>query len=163
MIGRSNPPIIKLRDIGALWYDIIITCEVYYWSGRPYSSSALLPFFHPRIHPRLSLIPRARRILNPSAEVGHPRSSPLSDPYPTPLQSPPSLPFSPLPELWGSIREEACKGSAVAICLSTFFQTGSTRRGSPTGPKIKSCNIHFYTLDSFRWTKYHVFDEKKDY
>lgn len=118
-IGWRNPPIIKLWDMGALWYDIIISCEVYYWSRYTLLAPSLLPFFRPTIHPQV-----ARRIRYPTGEVGLPCWIPTIHPSSSSTSSLSSSSSSRPPELWGSIREEACKGSADATRLSTFHESG---------------------------------------
>lgn len=107
-------------------------------ASAPYSmllSPSLLPFFRSSSHPRAVFCASTHTFLGwwgGARSREPPYSPPLCRQLPLPLLVPTALPPSPRrpshppppPELWGSIHEEACKGSADATRLSTFFERG---------------------------------------
>lgn len=119
-------------------------------ASAPYSmllSPSLLPFFRSSSHPRAVFCAsthtflgwwggarsRAPLFTTPLPPTAASPSSPNCTLPPSPRR--PSHPPPP-PELWGSIHEEACKGSADATRLSTFFERGPS---SSRWTSIRDC------------------------
>lgn len=128
-------------------------------AGAPYSAS-FVPFFRSSSHPRA--VPQ--RIRFSVGEVGLRVPLSTTTPLPLPLLTPTVLPPSPRrpghppppPELWGSIHEEACKGSADATRLSTFFERGpSSSRWTSVGMMAVAnflTRTIFFILTSYPFT-----------
>lgn len=124
-IGRCQPPIIKWLDMSRamIWY-YHNTAGLLLVGVTLLRFSLLLPFFRRSSHPRTHTFLGRRG----GAQPRQPSLNPLQPSLPT---THPADTLQP-PELWGSIHEEACKGSADATRLSTSFEHGLPRQAGPS-------------------------------